>query len=686
MKKIDLHIHTKASPIKDAHFEFDINKLIEYIKVEALDAIAITNHNLFDKEQFLQIIKRVEGEGLDIKIFPGVEIDLENGHLLYITKENNIDYINEKCCLLESKIKTENDSITFDDFSNIFDKYMEDILIPHGEGKKPIISNSTIKKFGDLIQTTEVPNQTKFSLLKTSKVGNTPVLFSDIRITNALENFPKRFTYVDLESLSIDSLKAAFLDKNKVHINADSSLDNTFVIDELGTKASTGINVVLGSRASGKTYLMNKINSIFSNVKYVKQFELMDNESDSKAKYSRSKNNWILEETTSYLEEYKKVLDKIGKIDIESDNKDIEKYIKSLISNASETDQNNEFSKAKMYNEDLKSRNSTTNLKLIINAIVTLLNTEEEYKKIINSKIDDNSLKLLLNEFISKYRIISSENIVIDHVNETIEEIKEKLEQKTNVTLIKSLDELVIAKNKLKVKLFNNYTKKLREKGIFRQKKIHDFKMVAYIVDSSEVNNSLLKEINNNKGKLSNHSKYFNSPYTYLKSLMNDDVINYTNLPRLLIPTNVKILNTYDKDVSGGEQSEFNLLNTLQDAYLHDMLIIDEPESSFDNVFLNEKVNSMIQEISKEMPVFVVTHNNSIGASIKPARVIFTELTINNDLLDYQVYSGKPQDEYLTNARNLKVENYLVQMNSLEGGEKLYIEREKIYRGITKNG
>lgn len=36
--------------------------------------------------------------------------------------------------------------------------------------------------------------------------------------------------------------------------------------------------------------------------------------------------------------------------------------------------------------------------------------------------------------------------------------------------------------------------------------------------------------------------------------------------------------------ISGGESAEFNLLQTIEDARNYDMLLIDEPESSFDNI------------------------------------------------------------------------------------------------------
>ncbi len=54
MKKIDLHIHTKSS-LSDYDFNFSLHKLEEYVEKLAIDCIAITNHNLFDLEQFNEI-------------------------------------------------------------------------------------------------------------------------------------------------------------------------------------------------------------------------------------------------------------------------------------------------------------------------------------------------------------------------------------------------------------------------------------------------------------------------------------------------------------------------------------------------------------------------------------------------------------------------------------------------------
>jgi ABC-type polar amino acid transport system ATPase subunit len=41
--------------------------------------------------------------------------------------------------------------------------------------------------------------------------------------------------------------------------------------------------------------------------------------------------------------------------------------------------------------------------------------------------------------------------------------------------------------------------------------------------------------------------------------------------------------------------------------------IVDEPESSFDNLFLKSDVCKILKGISETMPVVVVTHNSTVG-------------------------------------------------------------------------
>lgn len=51
LKKIDLHIHTISTVSDSKKFLFSMEKLKEYVSTRNLDAIAITNHNIFDIDQ-----------------------------------------------------------------------------------------------------------------------------------------------------------------------------------------------------------------------------------------------------------------------------------------------------------------------------------------------------------------------------------------------------------------------------------------------------------------------------------------------------------------------------------------------------------------------------------------------------------------------------------------------------------
>ena len=72
MKKIDLHIHTVSTP-SDKKFTFSMERMKWYVEEAKLDAIAITNHNMFDLEQF-----RIIQQQLAVKVFPGIEVDIGN--------------------------------------------------------------------------------------------------------------------------------------------------------------------------------------------------------------------------------------------------------------------------------------------------------------------------------------------------------------------------------------------------------------------------------------------------------------------------------------------------------------------------------------------------------------------------------------------------------------------------------
>ena len=108
MKKIDLHIHT-IKTISDYDFQFSLEHLTSYVSEMQIDAIAITNHNLFDRNQFEEIF-----DALDIMVFPGIEINIgvNGGHILVITEKADIEDFAIKCLKVEERIQQPTDSIS----------------------------------------------------------------------------------------------------------------------------------------------------------------------------------------------------------------------------------------------------------------------------------------------------------------------------------------------------------------------------------------------------------------------------------------------------------------------------------------------------------------------------------------------------------------------------------------------
>ena len=248
MKKIDLHIHTIATE-KDSNFIFDMEKMLLYVDISKLDAIAITNHNVFDKEQFYEI-----KEKLNITVLPGVEVDIENAHMIVISDEKNIDNFCEQCIQLKDKITSDKRFVTFDEFISIFDNYTKYLLIPHYK-KKPTLQQQIIKKFKKNITCGEVDSVKKFCTLKKQENELVPILSSDVRIKKDLDVFPTRHTFLDIEDTSLKSIKYALMDKTKVFITG-SKKDNEFIFSQDGLVASTKLNVIIGKRSSGKTYTL----------------------------------------------------------------------------------------------------------------------------------------------------------------------------------------------------------------------------------------------------------------------------------------------------------------------------------------------------------------------------------------------------------------------------------------------
>ena len=674
MKKIDLHIHTSPSNY-ERNFIFSFDTLKDYVDYNKLDIIAITNHNHFNKQQF----EMIESE-LECVVYPGVEVDIESSHLLVIVSNDRVEELNNACATLNLRIKSENDSITYEEFINIFPNYREYILIPHTK-KDPGMKSVTLEKFGNIIKTGEVKSAKKFESTKKEINSLVPVFFSDIRIEDIFKDddgkmdFPTKFTYVDINTTEFNVLKNALSDKEKIYLSeSKKSEEFSFLPD--GTTASTKLNVIIGKRSSGKTYNLNHINKSMDNkgenIKFIKQFSLTGKSEEEKFK------KLVLEEQqkiiNDYLEPLRIFTEKILNIDYTNMNQ-IDEYLISLKEFATNQSLQDSYSKTKLFNEIDYNFLDNYDTKNVINAITVLLDSEHN-KDIINKHIDRKKLVNLLIELIDNRRKEYLEYKLKKETDNIVSIIREKLTSKSSMTNITPVNFYETAKEMILINEYNNIVNNLKSRMDIYNLDVYRFKL---IIEKEKFKNaqSVKNALNTRTGISTIFEKEYNNPFAYIHGLEKVG-ISRNDIYKALISFNVKVLNEHENELSGGERAEYNLLREIKGAEHFDILLLDEPEASFDNPFIKEYIIDILKELSQKTTVFITTHNNSLGILIKPNKLIYTA----NEEGEFKVYTGEFGSKNLTTINNDSIISYDTIMDVMEAGKNAYEERKDIYESF----
>src|SRR5690554_529337 len=121
--RIDIHTHTKKVKQGDSeHRNIDVEKFTEIIRETDVKILAITNHNHFDFEQYIEFKNNVEGI---CQIWAGVEFDiLEEGrraHLITIVNPKNAQAFSEKINDIIGTSSADTFTISLEDVVSNFD-------------------------------------------------------------------------------------------------------------------------------------------------------------------------------------------------------------------------------------------------------------------------------------------------------------------------------------------------------------------------------------------------------------------------------------------------------------------------------------------------------------------------------------------------------------------------------------
>lgn len=676
MKKIDLHIHTVPT-IFDAPFTFALRSLERYVSEAALDAIAITNHNTFDRAQFAQI-----AASLDMAVFPGIEVTLDCGHILIVADVVHLDLFEEQAKRINERITNREDSISIDELHEIFSNLAEHIVIPHYD-KKPAIKGSSLERLAPFISCGEVDSAKKFIRAIKNDTSITPVLFSDVRVCEGLGSIPTRHTFVNCGEITFGALKQALSDKRMVALSENDG-NRLFQIFDNGQKLSTGLNILLGERSTGKTFTLNKIEQSHEHVKYIRQFSLVQQNDDTyEREFSKALQRTRSQFVEDYLSGFRAVLDDVMTVDLRSDEREVENYVTSLLDSAEEADRRDAFSNAALF-DAFEFAISDDNILSVLIASVRELIENVEYRVIIERHVDIRSLKQLAVELIELLWAKRLESKKKSLVNVLVRDIKESLKRRTSAIQVQDVDLYRVMINKRKVERFSQISKRLQQEATISEEALQGFRIVATkapyagageIKDASGVKTAFLEAF-----------REYEDPYAYLSRLLANELLTRSELYKLFVKITYRILNKDGFEVSGGERSEFRLLQEIKDAQKYDILLIDEPESSFDNIFLRSDVNQIIREIATTMPVVVVTHNSTVGASIGAHYLLYAKKTVEQGKVIYRLYSGHPTDLTLYSLDGSMICNHEITLNSLEAGAITYDHRRQGYEAIKDRG
>jgi len=672
MRKIDLHIHT-VSTISDRAFTFSLDVFKRYVSEARLDAVAITNHDVFDAVQFRNI-----QQALAVPVFPGIEINVEKGHVLVIARPSDVDDFASKTSVVSQRITRIGDSISVEELTQIFGSLHNYLVIPHYD-KGPPIAGETLEKLKPFVCAGEVDSAKKFLRTIKDPTKLTPVLFSDSRMLEGMVHLPTRQTFVDCGEPTLEALKGCLQDKAKVALSERDG-NNLWQVFDSGQMLSTGLNVLIGARSTGKTHMLDEISSAIKGCKYIRQFSLVQQD---EAAYEREFKSRIERRRSALVDQYlvglKRVIDDITKVDLNANERETATYLETLLKSADEADRRDAFSKASLFDEVEFPVGNAKTLQALIESVRQVIENVE-YRPIIERHVDLAALKRMARELIELLwtSLLDAEKKRV--VNALVKEIKQSLKIRTAAVQVQDADLYAVAMDKRRVKRFSEIIGFLKREEIIFQETLQGFRVVARRLPFAGAGE--VKTASGTKFAFGEAFRKYDNPYNYLRELMQIEGLPSGDYYRLFVKVDYRILNKDGYEVSGGERSEFRLLQEIADAQNYDVLLIDEPESSFDNLFLKSEVNQILKSLSETMPVVVVTHNNTVGASIGADYLLYTTKDLTSGKPVYRVFSGYPTDKTLTCVDGSVIKSHETLMNSLEAGADTYEKRRKAYEAV----
>ena len=710
--KIDIHIHTKKIKSGDSGSrEIDPKTFCDTILNTDVRICAITNHNYFDKAQYDSIVDQSKRF---FQTWPGVELDIykngKRGHLIVIVNPKNANTFSETIIKITNGKSADDFSIGIKETTEFFNS-LDPIYIPHYLNKRPCISeegiqilidNSTNKK--RILK--EATNSISAGIFVSH--GHKSIYGSDIQDWKDYVNVSKSLPDLRLPVESYEQF-CLLLDRDDSTIRTilDKKHHEEITVrpfkedkDPITVKIFDDINVLFGSKGTGKTEILKALSTHYNNSGY-KTSVYESNEVSLESKYDIKGKKFELDS---------------GEIDLDFCSDEI-----SLVRNATEGSVTS-LKKYYEYFSRTETNKISKHIKIKDCSLIDGRSFSKRFKEIKNFKKQLNSFKSLLESNGLFKEIIEVE--LFATLIETLEKVNEKVKigfenefvKSSTIRLFNHLIETFVseiskktgqpekpiktgfleyAMNRIEIEIFlrkivgsinyeleprSEFVGDLGDKGNL-------FCKTSLVIQNGEISDGELKPIKNvtkkpqkliaKKFKTILKEVYSRKLFNEISNLNNiENGSSISSIADLFLFKRFFEINYRPYKPSNGESAMILLhqeLNENKEIYL-----IDEPEKSLGNDYINDFIVPLLKEHAYSgKRIIIATHDANIAVRTLPYNSIYRAHAMNC----YHSYLGNPFSNNLI-CKTHGIDNLEwkeTSMRILEGGKGAFGERGKIY-------
>lgn len=715
---IDLHCHTRKVKSGDGDKrEVTDDLFAEKIKTSGVEIVAITNHNIFDDEQFIRLQERVKD---DCKLWPGVEFDIGYGedgnryHLLVVCNPKNILEFKRAVTDITAGSTTEN---FVGDIQEVITKFdpLDSIFLPHYTGKTPTIPEEEFEKLSSLLSNrcrliAEATNVRSMGIFVSH--GINAIAGSDIKDWNEYPGKEMKLPELRLRVEEFEhfcklldrdpSIVKTLLDKNRSTAYDVYPNPNDRNIKER-LHFYKEVNVIFGDKGTGKSEvikcLADKLKA--EDIPYAEYIsggtkdyldELLDTED-----MERSAEILGLENCESDIELVRNWGDRsptplteyIEYFETKTNKASVQRVGWSRMADMVD----DADVRLEKINEDLENvYKSTENLGEI---------KIEDYLDESDSQHLEDLLQKLEESVEEQERKTYIENRAVELVNFTLKKFRDYTSAKSGSAVYpQHVGFAQFAKNRL---ILKNATSHIIDNLTFKENKTYDF--LGDIGEKGkieiEIRHRMLNELADTKsdykefrGNVTNITNLktlkekIRKVHALVLSMSLDDRL--VELKDKLYEYGVTSINdfvgvykqTVDKNrepyvPSNGERSIIFIQRALnnQDATV---FLLDEPEQSMANSYIDDIIRPRITQLGRQKKtVILATHNANLAVRTLPYTTIYRA----HNSEGYKTYVGNPFTNQLVNINDSSdtCDWKETSMRILEGGKEAFYDREGIY-------